>query len=168
MKIESVCYVDGELRLKTADPSARKFAYQFKAGDYDITKAKRRRSLDANAMAWKLIHDIAGEVGISPEEVYRDAVRNIGGVSDVICIMEKAKDSFIRVFTAGHIGRQVQEMPSKLEGCVTLVCTYGSSDYSVQQMTQFIDNLLQDCAALGIETPEEARINSLLEEWDKR
>lgn len=168
MKIESVCYVDGELRLKTADPSARKFVYQFKAGDYDITKAKRRRSLDANALAWKLIHDIAGEIGISPEEVYRDAVRNIGGVSDVICIQEKAKDSFIRVFTSGHLGRQVEEMPSKLDGCVTLVCTYGSSDYSVQQMSQFIDNLLQDCASLGIVTPEEARINSLLEEWDKR
>ena len=168
MKIESACYVDGELRLKTADPSARKFVYQFNAGDYDITKAKRRRSLDANALAWKLIHDIAGEIGISPEEVYRDAVRNIGGVSDVICIQEKAKDSFIRVFTAGHLGRQVEEMPSKLDGCVTLVCTYGSSDYSVQQMSQFIDNLLQDCAALGIDTPEEQRINSLLEEWDKR
>ena len=168
MKIESACYVDGELRLKSADPSARKFVYQFHAGDYDITKAKRRRSLDANALAWKLIHDIAGEIGISPEEVYRDAVRNIGGVSDVICIKEKAKDSFIRVFTSGHLGRQVEEMPSKLDGCVTLVCTYGSSDYSVQQMSQFIDNLLQDCAALGIETPEETRINSLLEEWDKR
>ena len=168
MKIESVCYVDGELRLKTEDPSARKFVYQFKAGNYDITKAKRRRSLDANALAWKLIHDIAGEIGISPEEVYRDAVRNIGGVSDVICIKEKAKESFIRVFTAGHLGRQVEEMPSKLDGCVTLVCTYGSSDYSVQQMSQFIDNLLQDCAALGIPTPEEQRINSLLEEWDKR
>ena len=168
MKIESVCYVDGELRLKTADPSARKFVYQFKAGDYDITKAKRRRSLDANALAWKLIHDIAGEIGISPDEVYRDAVRNIGGVSDVICIQEKAKDSFIRVFTSGHLGRQVEEMPSKLDGCVTLVCTYGSSDYSVQQMSQFIDNLLQDCAALGIDAPEEQRINSLLEEWDKR
>ena len=168
MKIESACYVDGEMRLKTADPSARKFVYQFNAGDYDITKAKRRRSLDANALAWKLIHDIAGEVGIPPEEVYRDAVRNIGGVSDVICIQEKAKDSFIRVFTAGHLGRQVEEMPSKLDGCVTLVCTYGSSDYSVQQMSQFIDNLLQDCAALGIDTPEEQRINSLLEEWDKR
>ena len=95
-------------------------------------------------------------------------MRNIGGVSDVICIQEKAKDSFIRVFTAGHLGRQVEEMPSKLDGCVTLVCTYGSSDYSVQQMSQFIDNLLQDCAALGIDTPEEQRINSLLEEWDKR
>ena len=168
MKIESAFYVDGELRLKTADPSARKFVYQFNAGDYDITKAKRRRSLDANALAWKLIHDIAGEIGISPEEVYRDAVRNIGGVSDVICIKEKAKDSFIRVFTSGHLGRQVEEMPSKLDGCVTLVCTYGSSDYSVQQMSQFVDSLLQDCAALGIPTAEEQRINSLLEEWDKR
>lgn len=168
MKIESACYVDGELRLKTADPSARKFVYQFKAGDYDIVKDKRRRSLDANALAWKLIHDIAGEIGISPDEVYRDAVRNIGGVSDVICIQEKAKDSFIRVFTSGHLGRQVEEMPSKLDGCVTLVCTYGSSDYDTKQMSQFIDNLLQDCAALGIPTPEEQRINSLLEEWDKR
>ena len=168
MKIESVCYVDGELRLKTADPSARKFVYQFKAGNYDIVKAKKKRSLDANAFAWAMIHEIAGEVGIPPEEVYRDAVRNIGGVSDVICIQEKAKGSFIRVFTSGQLGRQVEEMPSKLDGCVTLVCTYGSSDYSVQQMSQFIDNLLQDCAALGIDTPEEQRINSLLEEWDKR
>ena len=168
MRIESGCYVDGELRLKTADPSARKFAYQFKVGDYDIVKAKRRRSLDANALAWKLIHDIAGEVGISPEEVYRDAVRNIGGVSDVVCILEKAKDTFTKAFIDGHLGRRVEEMPSRIPGCVTLVCTYGSSDYSVQQMSQFIDNLLQDCSSLGIPTPEEQRINSLLEEWDKR
>ena len=167
MRIESVCYVDGELRLKTADPSARKFVYQFKEGDYDIVKAKKKRSLDANALAWKLIHDIAGEIGISPEEVYRDAVRNIGGVSDVICIKEKAKDAFAKAFIDGHLGRQVEEMPSKIPGCVTLVCTYGSSDYSVSQMSQFIDNLLQDCAALGIVTPEQERINSLLEEWGK-
>ena len=168
MRIDDVYYLDGELRLKTADPSARKFVYQFKAGDYDIVKAKKKRSLDANALAWKLIHDIAGEVGISPEEVYRDAVRNIGGVSDVICIQEKAKDTFAKIFIGGHLGRQVEEMPSKIPGCVTLVCTYGSSDYSVQQMSQLIDNLLQDCASLGIPTPEDERINSLLEEWDKR
>ena len=168
MKIEHARYVDGELRLKTADPSARRFVLQFKAGEYDITKAKKKRSLDANALAWKLIHQIAGEVGIPPEEVYRDAVRNIGGVSDVICIAEKAKDTFIKAFINGHLGRQVKSTPSKLPGCVTLVCTYGSSDYDAKQMSQFIDNLLQDCSALGIPTPEEQRINSLLEEWDKR
>ena len=168
MRIDDAYYVDGELRLKTADPSARKFVYQFKDGDYDIVKAKKKRSLDANALAWKLINDIAGEVGIPPEEVYKDAVKNIGGVSDIICIQAKAKDAFIRVFTAGHLGRQVEEMPSKLDGCVTLVCTYGSSDYDTKQMSVLIDNLLQDCSALGIETPEEQRINSLLEEWDKR
>lgn len=168
MRIDDVYYLDGELRLKTADPSARKFVYQFKEGDYDIVKAKKKRSLDANALAWKLIHDIAGEIGISPEEVYRDAVRNIGGVSDVVCILEKAKDTFIKAFIGDHLGRQVQEKPCKIPNCVTLICTYGSSDYSVQQMSQFIDNLLQDCAALGIVTPEQERINSLLEEWDKR
>ena len=168
MKIESVCYVDGELRLKTADPSARKFVYQFKEGDYDIVKAKKKRSLDANGMAWALIHQIASDVGIPPDDVYRDAVRNIGGASDVICIKKKAKDAFVRAFVDGHLGRQVEEMPSKLPGCVTLVCIYGSSDYDTKQMSKFIDNLLQDCSTLGIPTPEEQRINSLLEEWDKR
>ena len=168
MKIERAHYVDGELRLKTADPTARRFVLQFKEGEYEITKAKKKRSLDANGMAWALIHKIAGEVGIPPDEVYRDAVRNIGGVSDVVCIAEKAKDTFIKAFTDGHLGRQVDSMPSKLPGCVNLVCTYGSSDYDTKQMSQFIDNLLQDCSALGIPTPEDERIDSLLKEWDKR
>lgn len=33
MKIERAHYLDGELRLKTADPTARRFVLQFKEGD---------------------------------------------------------------------------------------------------------------------------------------
>ena len=168
MRINAVRYENGELILATTAPEAIRFAYKFKAGEYDIKQTRKKRSLDANAMAWALINDIAAVVRIPPNEVYRQAVMNVGGASEVICIQKEAKDSFVRLWTAGHIGRQVQELPSKIDGCITLVCTYGSSDYDVQQMSQLIDSLLQDCENLGIETPEQRKINSLLEEWSDR
>lgn len=167
MKIDAARYEGGELILKTGSPEARKLVYKFRAGEYDIKAVRKKRSLDANAMAWALIHQIAAEVKLSPEEVYREAVRDIGGVSEVVCIKKEAAEKFQRLFVSGHIGRQVTELPSKLPGCVTLICTYGSSDYDVRQMSVLIDNLLQDARALGLSTPEDERINALLEEWNK-
>ena len=165
MRIEAARYEGGELILKTGSPEAKKLAFKFRAGEYEIKASRKKRSLDANAMAWALIHQIAAEV--QPEDVYREAVRDIGGVSEVVCIKKEAAEKFQRLFVSGHIGRQVTEMPSKLEGCVTLICTYGSSDYDVRQMSVLIDNLLQDARALGLSTPEDDRINALLEEWNK-
>lgn len=132
----------------------------------EVKQFRRKRSLDANGFAWSLIHEIAAEVRDTPENVYREAVRGIGGVSEVVCIKQEAVDAWKRLFIGDHIGRQITEQPSKLPGCVTLICTYGSSDYDTRQMSQLIDNLIQDAHALGIQTPEDERINTLLEEWD--
>ena len=47
---------------------------------------------------------------------------------------------------------------------VTVRCYYGSSQYDTKRMSRLIDNLVQDCKALGIptDTPEEIeKIKSL-------
>lgn len=132
----------------------------------DVKQHRRKRSLDANGLAWALIHEIAAEIRDTPENVYREAVRGIGGVSEVVCIKQEAVDAWTRLFVGDHIGRQITEQPSKIPGCVTLICTYGSSDYDTRQMAHLINNLTQDARALGIVTPEDERINTLLEEWD--
>lgn len=168
MKIEAARYEGGELILKTSSPDARKLVFRFRPGDYDITAKKKRRSLDANAFAWKLIHEISGATGIPPVEVYRDSVANVGGTADVIIVDERAAESFTRAFIGDHIGRQVETMPARQEGWVTCICHYGSSDFSVQQMSVLIDNLIQDANALGIVTPEQERINTLLEDWNAK
>jgi hypothetical protein len=165
MEITEVKIENGGLWLKTSSPEARKFVYGFKAGDYEIIKARKRRSLDANAYAWILIDQIAAAVREPPETVYKKALADVGGISEVICIQEKAKETFKRLFVSGHIGRRVDEQPSKLDGCVTLICYYGSSDFDTKQMARFIDCLVQDARQLGIET-DTGRIKSLLEEWD--
>ena len=167
MRIDSARYENGELILTTSSPEARRLAYKFRAGEYELKASRKKRSLDANALAWALIHEIAGVVRMEPEEIYREAIRNIGGVSEVVCVKAEAAEKFKKLFIAGHIGRQVTEQPSKLQGCVTLICTYGSSDYDTKQMSTLIDNLIQDARAVGIKTPEDERIEQLIEEWDR-
>lgn len=167
MRIDAVRYEGGELILTTGSPDARKLAYKFKAGEYELKPAKRGRSLDANAFAWALIHEVSAIVKQPPADIYREAIRGIGGVSEIVCVKAGAAEKFKKLFISGHIGSQVTEQPSKLPGCVTLICTYGSSDYDTRQMSRLIENLLQDAHALGIKTPEDERIEQMLEEWDK-
>ena len=147
---------------------ARRVLFHFKPGDYTLTKAKKKRSLDANAYAWVLIERISAAVGEPPLEVYRNAVRDMGGVSSIVCALNESVDEFERAWTAGHLGRMVERMPSKVPGCTNLRVTYGSSDYDVAQMSRFIDSLVQDCHALGIETRPEEEVRSLLEQWGER
>lgn len=165
MRIEAARYENGELILSVS-PNARRFVYNFKPGEYEIAKVKKKRSLDANSYAWVLIDKISSAVNIPPLEVYRQAVADMGGTSVLMCVQEEAKEATKKYWTAGHIGRQVEEEPSKIKGCVNLRLTYGSSDYDVHEMSRFIDNLIQDCKALGIETRPKDEIDALLEEWN--
>lgn len=166
MKITGAVWSAGELHLRTTDPEAVRFAMAFKEGDYSLSPAKKPRSKDANALAWTLMDKIAAEMRMSKEEVYRNTIRDIGGNCEYVCIKDTAFESLKRRWERNGLGWQVDMMPSTIKGCVVAVLYYGSSAYDTKQMSVFIDRLVQDCRALGIETPADERINSLLEEWD--
>ena len=132
--------------------------------EFSIKKYRKRRSLNANAYAWVLIDKIAQKMKQRPEEVYREAIRHIAGVSEYLCIREKAVGSFCERWSKKGLGWFTEPDTSKIEGCVTVKVWYGSSTYDTEQMSALIDNLVQDAKALGIttETPDEiARIKSL-------
>lgn len=42
---------------------------------------------------------------------------------------------------------------------------HGSSTYDTAQMSRLIDNIVQDCKALGIETMTPDKLSILKEEW---
>ncbi len=105
MRIENARIMGGELILTASMQDARRFVYGFKPGEYDITPAKKKRSLNANAYAWRLINDIALAVRETPENVYREALKNIPNICKVLCVQDKAVDSMERLWTRDHIGR---------------------------------------------------------------
>lgn len=133
----------------------------------EIKKWRKKRSLDANAYAWVLIDKIAQATGVPKTEVYRQAIREIGGVSDIVAVPDNAVDKFREGWSKQGIGWQTEILDSK-PGYKRIVVYYGSSTYDTQQMAALIDSLVQEAQALGIETlpPHEiARLNSL---WGER
>ena len=82
MRITAAEWRAGKLTLTTSDPEAVRFAYGFEEGDYSLSKAKKRRSLDSNAYAWTLIGKLAEVMHLGREEIYRNAIRDIGGNSN--------------------------------------------------------------------------------------
>ena len=131
---------------------------------FEIKKAAKRRSRDANAFAWVLIDKIAEKTRVPKAEVYRQAIREIGGVSETVCVVEKAADRLCEGWQKNGMGWQAERMPSKLPGCVNVVLYYGSSTYDTAQMSRLLDLLIQEAEQQGIPTLRD-EADALLCKW---
>lgn len=133
--------------------------------EYNVTIKGKGRSLDANAYCWVLLDRLAAHYGISKQEVYRQEIRNIGGVSEVLCLQEKAADAFCKGWERNGLGWMADKGVSKLKGCVNVTVWYGSSTYDTEQMSRLIDAIVEDCKAVGIETMTPAELDALVSRW---
>lgn len=165
MQIKSAQIVDGRLSLEMPLYEAQRFVYGFSEGEYEITRKKKKRSLDSNGYAWNLIGKIAEAVGRNKTDVYRDAVREIGGNYDTVCVKSEAVDKLIEGWEHNGLGWLTEQFPSKIKGCVNVNLYYGSSTYDTRQMSRLIDNIVQDAKALGIETLTPQQISEMMNAW---
>ena len=73
----------------------------------EIKRIYKRRSLDANALCWYIIDKIAEKMKTKKSEVYRNAIRDIGGVSDIVCVRDFAVDKLTRGTSLEGLLRQL-------------------------------------------------------------
>ena len=165
MRLDAARFDGESLILDTKDREAIRVAYGFQKGEYEIVKKKKKRSLDSNAYAWVLIDKLAEALSLPKEEVYRNAIRQIGGVSETVCVVEEGVEQLTRSWCRNGLGWSFEVFDSKIEGCKNVTLHYGSSVYDQAQMGALIDALVQDCKALGIETLPPERLSAMLEAW---
>ena len=130
----------------------------------EVKPYRERRSLDANAYFWVLCDKLAEKLHKSKTEIYREYIKDIGGVSETVCIKNSAVERLCEGWSKNGIGWQTETFPSKIEGCTNVILYYGSSTYDSAQMNRLLHLITQDCAEQGIEyaTPDEiARMMSL-------
>ena len=134
----------------------------------EIKKAAKSRSLSANAYAWVLIDRISEKTGINQTDVYRNAIREIGGVSTLLGMKDDAVPVFSENWQRGHLGRQVEIIPgSSKPGWSNVRVFYGSSEFDSVQMARLIDSLIQDAEALGIPTISDDEATKMINKWNK-
>ena len=132
----------------------------------EIKKARKHRSRDANAFAWVLIDQIAAKTNTKVSEVYRNAIREIGGVSTMVGMKDEAIPVFQASWERGHIGRQIEIIPgSTRPGWSNVKIWFGSSEFDTAQMSRLIDSLIQDAEALGIPTINKEETERMLGKW---
>lgn len=130
-----------------------------------IKKHRERRSLDANAYCWVMMDKLSQATGLPKTDIYRNAIKNIGGVSETVCVQDKALQRLCEGWEHNGLGWQAEAFPSKIDDCTNVTLYYGSSTYDTAQMARLIDYIVQDCKEQGIETLPPRELERLKEEW---
>lgn len=137
---------------------------------FTVDKYREKRSSAANRYCWKLCGEIAeklsnDKVVHTKEDIYREAIKNCGVWYDDEVEPEKVNwrcTAWQKIGT-GWITERVDFTPDGNKEIIRFY--YGSSMYNTKQMSRLIDNIVQDCKALGIETMPPDEIERLKSLW---
>lgn len=136
-------------------------------GEYDVTIKKRRqkRSKDSNAYMWELVGQIAERIKSTPQEVYRDFVKDYG-IYEIVPVREDHIEHWLEVWGgrgAGWICEDLGECRNT-KGYHNMKSYYGTSVYNSAQMARLIDGVVREAKGLGIETLTPRELQAMIKE----
>lgn len=138
------------------------------AGDMltlNISKYRKKRSLNANNYLWKLIGELATEMNLPDEEVYRNYIKD-NGLKKAVEVSDDFYKTVSYVWSQRGIGWFSEKIgDGQIEGNSLYMFYYGSSCYNSKQMSRLINAVVEDCKSLGIETMPPDEIDSLVSSW---
>lgn len=111
---------------------------------------KKKRSKDQNSYFWELLQQLCYEMNLNVIQEYKKRVKELG-------IFKQWEIDTINVPTFEKLwsDRGIAWFTEKVEeiGNKTIInAYYGSSSYNSKQMSRLLDNLVQDCKEVGIQT----------------
>ena len=127
--------------------------------DIEAKKHRNKRSLDANAYAWKIITEMADSLRRNKDEVYQDKLFEYGQVMMVPTKKGEKPDGFFKYY------RFFQDGILNGKECDWYKVAKGSSDFDSKEMGIFIDGIVQDAKELGIVTDTPEQIAMYKEAW---
>lgn len=129
-----------------------------------LSKYRERRSLDANAYAWVLMSKIADAVNSSKEDVYETMLNRYGVFyqddNGYVVVTVKSNVDMSAIY--GH-WRKIKD----IDGFSSYMMIKGSSEYNTEEMAHFIDGVIYEAKALGIETETPDEIERMKNIWQK-
>lgn len=125
----------------------------------EISKYREKRSLNANAYAWKLLTEIGNVIRSSKDDVYLQMLKRYGQ-SEIISALSK-------ISVKGYFKYYEEDGESILNGkSFTHYKVYkGSSEFDTREMSIFIDGIVDEAKALGIQTETPDEIERLKSLW---
>ena len=135
--------------------------------DCNLKVHREKRSLDANAYAWVLIDKLSERLNIPPVDVYRQCIRQVGGVSKTGVYKSDDAEFMSELWASKGLGwfSEVLDRKTGIDDCVYIRFWFGSSRYDTAQMSRLIDVIVEECKEQGIETMTPAELQGIKDRW---
>ena len=127
---------------------------------YEIKEYKEKRSLNANAYAWKLITEIGNVLRKSKEEVYLQMLIDYGQSEIVSMLSSIDPNGFFKYY------QEIGKTTLKGKEFTHYKIYKGTSEYDTKEMSIFIDGVVESAKELGIETRTPDEIERLKRMWN--
>lgn len=128
--------------------------------DEEIEVKKKKRSKNANSYYWELLQKLCFELNLDLIQEYRKRVKELG-ICQTFELDTKNLATFEHIWNEKGLAwftEKVQENGDK----TVINAYYGSSSYNSKQFSRLLDNLIQDCRSVGIQTLEDIEIEELI------
>lgn len=126
----------------------------------EIEVKRKKRSKNSNSYFWELLQKLCFEMNVDLIEEYRKRVKELG-ICQTFELDNKNLATFEHLWTANGIAwftEKVEHVANK----TIINAYYGSSSYNSKQFSKLLDNLVQDCREVGIQTLDDLEINELI------
>lgn len=150
----------------------KKLVEKHKEIKIDVNKMTEGRTLNANNYMWTLCSKLADKlsnekVKYTKEDIYRREIKEAGIWADDEIEPNKVKWRR-KAWEQIGIGWITERVDFSADGSKeTIRFYYGSSRYNKKQMQRLLNNLVQDCQAVGIETKTPNEIANLISLWEQ-
>ncbi len=103
---------------------ARKFVGEMKQRKYEveIKEHRERRSLDANAYFWTLLDKLSEALREPKEDLYRGYIKEIGGNSEIVCVLDGAVEKLRKGWERNGLGWQTDVMQARFRDARMWFC----------------------------------------------
>lgn len=114
-----------------------------------LKKYRQRRSLDANALLWACIGEIAEALKADKWDVYLQMLKRYGQYT-YICVKPNVVDEVKAQWRESEI---VGEIDIHGQKAVQMLCYFGSSTYNSKEFSVLIDGVLSEMEDMGLDKP---------------
>jgi len=161
-KISSITRsLDGKLILMLETDAQPEDLHELTDKELSITfkKYTKRRSLDANALLWAVLGELAAALHTDKWELYLLMLKRYGKYT-YVTLKPEAVEDFKQMYRECEIVGEADDR-------VCLICYIGSSTYSKDEFSRLLDGVISEAKEVGLKLKASTEIEELYAQWQR-
>lgn len=130
---------------------------------FDLSEHKQKRSLNANALLWHCLGEIANALNTDKWEVYLQMLKRYGKYT-YICVKPNVVDSVKKQWRECEVLGDIEINGQK---AIQMLCYFGSSTYDSKEFSILLNGVISEMEEMGLATPESEELERIMEQWAK-